>query len=511
MSDSVPHSEPEISESWSVASHSSAQEMDDEWDGVIRELGQIDADLTYESSQQFLRQFLQRLDLTERENYHLAPSLAQLRKMMQRLEQSVVQIAVFGLVGRGKSSLLNALLGEQKFAVGVRHGMTRMVERSPWSAPPSSSPASAHNVQSRINCVTIPTITEAQIELIDTPGIDEVAGDQRATLARSVAKHADLILFVVAGDLTAIEFAALSELRQLSKPLLLVFNKVDQYPEADRAHLYATLRDQRVRELLSPDEIVMAAAAPLVTEVVAQPDGSQQLQRRRGPADVTQLKLKILEILQQDGKALAALNTMLYADEVNEQILSQKQQIRDRAANELIWSVVMVKAIAIALNPITVLDVASGAAIDVVMVVALSRLYGIPMTQASALKLLRSIAVGMGGISISELLTTLGLGSLKSALGAAIPATGGLSLAPYVSVAIAQAGVAGVSTYAIGQISKHYLATGASWGEHSPKAAIRKILDSLDETSLLYRIKTELAAGLQAKPTSSPLPQPKPK
>ncbi|MEB3230188.1 MAG: GTP-binding protein [Leptolyngbyaceae bacterium] len=484
--------------------------MNDEWDAVIQELGRIEADLNYESSQQFLRRFLQRLDLTERENYSLAPSLAQLRGMMQRLEQSVVQIAVFGLVGRGKSSILNALLGDAKFAVDVRHGMTTGVERSPWSPSPKSSGPSPSgggpedDLLGEINRIALPALTQARVELIDTPGIDEIDGAQRATLAESVAKQADLILFVVAGDLTAIEYAALSALRQLGKPMVLVFNKMDQYPEVDRAHLYATLRDQRVKELLSPDNIVMAAAHPLVTEVVRQPDGRKRVQRRRGAPNVTALKLKILDILQRDGKALVALNTMLYADEVNEQILSQKTQIRDRAANELIWSVVMVKAIAIALNPITVLDVLSGAAIDVVMVVVLSRLYGIPMTPESALNLLRSIAVGMGGISISELLTTLGLGSLKSALGAAIPATGGLSLAPYVSVAIAQAGVAGVSTYAIGQISKHYLANGASWGDQSPKAAIRRILDSLDETSLLYRVKAELAARLQPPPLSSP-------
>jgi len=32
--------------------------------------------------------------------------------MLENLEHRVVQIAVFGMVGRGKSSLLNALLGQ---------------------------------------------------------------------------------------------------------------------------------------------------------------------------------------------------------------------------------------------------------------------------------------------------------------------------------------------------------------------------------------------------------------
>lgn len=115
-----------------------------------------------------------------------------------------------------------------------------------------------------------------------------------------------------------------------------------------------------------------------------------------------------------------------------------------------------------------------------------------------------------GGISASELLANLGLSSLKSLLGLATPATGGAALAPYVSVAIAQAAVAGVSSYGIGQVTKAYLANGATWGPDGPKAVVSHILSSLDETSILNRIKDELWAKLdwnaksatQAKRTS---------
>jgi hypothetical protein len=102
----------------------------------------------------------------------------------------------------------------------------------------------------------------------------------------------------------------------------------------------------------------------------------------------------------------------------------------------------------------------------------------------------------MGGLSASELLATLGLSGLKSVLGLSAPATGGVSLAPYLSVALTQAGVAGVSSYAIGQVTKFYLANGASWGPDSPKAVVSRILSSLDETSILNRIKGELGAKL---------------
>jgi hypothetical protein len=314
-----------------------------------------------------------------------------------------------------------------------------------------------------------------------------------------VAKQADLILFIISGDMTKVEYEALSQLRDVGKPMLLVFNKIDQYPDADRMAIYQKIRDERVRQLLSPAEIVMVAASPLVAQAVRRADGSTGVQRRPGKPQVEDLKLKILEILHREGKSLVALNTMLYADDVNEQLVKRKMTIRDESANQIIWKAVMTKAVAIALNPVTVVDLLTGTVIDLVMILTLSRLYGISMTQQGAVGLLQKIVISMSGLSASELLATLGLSSLKGLLGISAPATGGMSLGPYLSVALTQAGVAGVSSYAIGQVTKSYLANGASWGPDGPKAVVSRILSSLDETSILNRIKGELGAKLDGR------------
>jgi len=260
--------------------------------------------------------------------------------------------------------------------------------------------------------------------------------------------------------------------------------------------IYQKIRDERVRELLSPDEIVMAAASPLVKTATRRADGTRSVQLSPSPPQVEELKLKILEILHREGKALVALNTMLYADNVNEQLVQRKLAIRDHSANALIWRAVMTKAVAIALNPVMVLDLFSGAVIDVALILSLSKLYGIQMTQTGAVGLLQKIALSMGGISASELLATFGLSSLKGLLGLSAPATGGATLGAYVSVALTQAGVAGVSSYGIGQVTKAYLANGASWGPDGPKAVVSQILATLDETSILNRIKDELRTKL---------------
>ncbi|MGA1473723.1 MAG: dynamin family protein, partial [Prochlorothrix sp.] len=152
--------------------------------------------------------------------------------MLTKLNQEVVQIAVFGLVGRGKSSLLNALLGERVFVTGATHGVTQQVEMCPWRlsetslaearlaevGSPGTSLAEAHPAQGvpgpNLQTLSLPSLGQSRIELVDTPGLDEIDGESREKLARRVAKRVDLILFVVSGDITQVEYDALLTLRQ---------------------------------------------------------------------------------------------------------------------------------------------------------------------------------------------------------------------------------------------------------------------------------------------------------
>ncbi|MEA5497783.1 GTP-binding protein [Limnoraphis robusta Tam1] len=471
--------------------------LDDELNNTILSFTDIQAELNLRDAQDAMREIVAHLDLTPQERAGLETELEGLDTIMDKLEQTRVQIAVFGMVGRGKSSILNALLGQNIFETGPIHGVTQATQAKSWqvaNTPPETSEMGNDVVSYRIS----------QVELIDTPGIDEVDGKTREEIARQVAQRADLLLFVIAGDITQVEYQALSQLREAGKPMLLVFNKVDQYPEADRMAIYHKIRDERVKELLSPDEIVMAAASPLVAKAIRRPDGSIQPQLTRSEPQVEQLKLKILDILDREGKSLVALNTMLYAGEINEQLVQRKMEIRDESANRVIWNGVMTKSVAIALNPMTVIDLVSGAVIDVMMILTLSKLYGISMTQKGAIDLLQKIAISMGGITASELVANLGLSSLKGLLGVTAPMTGGATLIPYLSVAMTQAAVAGVSSYGIGQVTKTYLANGASWGDEAPKAVVKRILASLDETSILNRIKAELQTKLDLTRHSTP-------
>src|SRR5262245_24573606 len=71
--------------------------------------------------------------LTPAEEKLLANELGQLRDLGRKLEENTIEIVAFGMVGRGKSSLLNALIGQEVFPVGATHGTTVSHTSQPWT------------------------------------------------------------------------------------------------------------------------------------------------------------------------------------------------------------------------------------------------------------------------------------------------------------------------------------------------------------------------------------------
>jgi hypothetical protein len=414
----------------------------------------------------------------------LRNELEVLKSALDKLDQSVIRIATFGLVSRGKSAVLNALLGQKVLQTGPLHGVTQWPRSIRWT--PSTN-------------------SKVQVELIDTPGLDEIEGETRAQMAREVASQADLILFVVAGDITRTEYQALCELRQAHKPLILVFNKIDLYPEKDREAIYQQLqqlgtgspKDRRLQKILSEDEIVMVAAEPAPMEVrVEWPDGQVTYEWETPPPQVDELKQKILKILNREGRSLLALNALFQARNAEANIAQKTLDLRRSEAEDLIWRFTKYKALAVALNPIGVLDVLGGAVADLALIRSLSRLYGLPMTSYEAGKLWRKIVVSSGGLLLGEMGSSalLGLGKSASAVATGVDTASGLTA--YAGAAIAQAGIAGYGAYAVGQAAQVYLEQGCSWGELGPSTVIQDILNQVEPDTILYRLRQELGQQL---------------
>jgi small GTP-binding protein len=454
-------------------------------------LGQLEShvageDESVERAKASLESTLASLKLTSEEETALAGELSQLRDLGRKLEESTIEIAAFGMVSRGKSSVLNALMGKDVFAVGATHGTTVQRAAQRWQ----------HDAAGR------PGLEGARLIVVDTPGIDEVGGEVREALAREVARHSDLLLFVVSGDMQRTEIEALTDLRDAQKPIIVVFNQVDRYPEIDRDQIYAKIKDERVKHLIRPEDVVMTAARPEAYKVKIQlPDGSSQIQWERPAPLIEPLKARILDVLEREGKALVALNTLLIAGDLHADIIERKIRIRDDAANRLIWNFALATGAAVALNPIPVIDIAGGLAVDVGMIVALSRVYGIPLTRRTAASLVRDMMMALGAMGAVGVVGRLIYSGIKSSLAGVTVLSGGLA-APLTALGygvfgLAQASVAASTSYVLGHGAKTYLRQGCQWGPLGIKTVIQRILADAKSDSVIDRLKDDLKTKLK--------------
>jgi len=387
----------------------------------------------------------------------------QVQEFLEKIEHGHVYIAAFGRVSVGKSALLNALLGENRFRTSPLHGETRTHDRAAWEETQSGG-----------------------VFLIDTPGVNEVEGESRERLAYEVASRADLVLFVVDGDITETELSALRLISSQGPPLILVLNKADRYTEAEQELLMATLLD-RTQGLVRPGCLVRTAAAPSERIYVQLDDLGREVEIRRRPVpDVNTLREKLWVLLESEGKTLAALNASLFAGRLSDQVAARILDAKRSLAEQVVRTYCISKGIAVALNPIPVVDLLAAMMVDVSMVLHLSTIYGFSVTKGEASELIKTIAtqtaVLMGTVWTVNLLSA----ALKST-------TFGLST---ILTAATQGAVAYYATYIVGQAAERFFAQGRSWGIGGPKQVVSEILAGLDPDSLIAQARADILARL---------------
>ncbi|MDA0679892.1 MAG: GTP-binding protein [Proteobacteria bacterium] len=429
---------------------------------AIPDGGSAHLDLARES----LRELIEDSRLPPGVRESLAHDYESVQGMLDKLQHGHLHIAVFGRVSTGKSSLLNALIGEQKFAVSPLHGETKQSSMQAWSE-----------------------IEAAGVYLIDTPGLDEAGGEDREAMAREVARRSDLVIFVIDGDITESELDALRTLLAQGRPVVVALNKSDVYTKSDLDALLATVRS-KATGLVQPDNVLAVAAQPRAQQVIeVDRAGTEKMTTRERAPDVNHLRLRLWEIFENEGKTLAALNASLFAADLSDQVGIRILNARREIGDKLVRTYCVAKGVAVAFNPVPVADLFAAAFIDVGMVMHLSNVYDLPVSRREAGSLVSVIAAEAAAL----MGTVWALHFVSSALKVG---TAGLST---IVTAGAQGAIAYYSTYVVGQIAAEYLSKGKSWGDGGPKQVVNEILDSLDRDTVLREAKREIQARLGIK------------
>ncbi len=418
-------------------------------------------------TQSDLDKLLSEKKLSPKSREILAEDRNQLNRIIEKLEHQQFHIAVFGRVSVGKSSLLNALLGHRHFSTSVLHGETKITEGIEWKQ-----------------------YQDHALHFIDTPGIDEFDGKVREDIAKQAVSAADMVLFVVDGDLTQLEFDALSFCKSQVKSLIVAANKSDRLTSAEIEEIGVSIK-QKLKTLSEADSIPLhfVAADPRPKEIIkVASDGTESVEIVRPPSHIETLRVQIWTQLNNSGHQLQALSAAMFATQLTGKMGEEIVKARADVAADIIKKYCIGKALAVGLNPIPLLDI-SVVVGDIAMIKHLASVYGFEVNSREATSLMTSV---IGELSL-VLGTSFGVQALSSLLKGL---SAGLST-------VLTAGTQGVAayygTYLVGRACEEYFKKGAGWGEDGAEKVLQDMLKTIDKGTVLAEAKADIQRVLRVK------------
>ena len=183
----------------------------------------------------------------------------QAESLAERLAEGRFNVAVLGQFKRGKSSLINALLGRPILPTGIvpvtavptvvrywqqPHARVRLADGE-WTDIEAGSVeeyvSEEYNSENRLGVtaveVGVPSpLLASGMCLVDTPGIGSSLGENTAA-TQDFLPHVDVALIVVGVDppLTGDELSLVESVARFAPASLVVLNKADRFSDADRA------------------------------------------------------------------------------------------------------------------------------------------------------------------------------------------------------------------------------------------------------------------------------------
>lgn len=302
------------------------------------------------------------------------------REIEQNLQRGGLTIAVFGTGSAGKTSLINALVGQMVGEVGATMGTTTV--------------GATHKMQLEG--------VKREILIADTPGILEAgdAGTEREREARRLAAEADLLLFALDGDLRQSEFQPLTDLIGIGKRSIIVLNKIDLLTEEDLAIILDSLRRKLQGYVNVQQDIIPVCANPQVVTL----DTGETI---KPDADIMALIKHIAAVVRSEGDDLLADNILLQSQRLGEETRQLIDNQRRRAAEKIVDRYQWIGAGVIAVTPLPIVDMLATAAVNAQMIVELGKVYDVDIDMSRGRELAMSLAKTLVSLGVVKGVLTL--------------------------------------------------------------------------------------------------------
>lgn len=198
---------------------------------------------------------------------------ATLLMLLDRMEDTAFEIAIFGRVSSGKSSLLNRVIGADILPVGVTP-ITAVPTRVSYGREPGMKvwlegvgvqnadiSRISEFVDERLNCDNQKRVSRLAVRfpsdrllegivLVDTPGLGSLAtGGAEETMAYLPRCDVAVLLIDAASTLTPDDLRVIQALSNASIPVTILLSKADLLDDASRQQVQSYVRDHVFSEL----------------------------------------------------------------------------------------------------------------------------------------------------------------------------------------------------------------------------------------------------------------------
>lgn len=290
-------------------------------------------------------------------------------------------ILVVGATGTGKSSLINALVGERIHAVNPVASTTRDFNSCQYEVSPGNS-----------------------ILITDTPGYGEVSYDEeysRNIVREAAGAHAVLLVLKADDkgyerDLKLIALAGRDPEFALGKPLLIVLNQIDKLPPIREWNPPYSLsapdngadgeKARNIKEKISlvrgQFHSILAGRNSTIMPTMAEPGAGDLF-------GISEIKLQLFEILPDVARFRFA-HTVKLVEKASREVLEQL----DRHADKVIREAATIAGGAVLANPLPLSDFFILAPIQIGMIMKLASIYGRRIDENSGLEVLGTLGAG---------------------------------------------------------------------------------------------------------------------
>jgi len=350
-----------------------------------------------------LKNWWESIDLTNYEKSFFNREIIYFNQQLFRLKEKKIRIGAYGKSGVGKSSVLNSLLKKDIFKTDIINGTTREIQ------------AQELNLKDQ---------TLNSLELLDSPGFD-FCDIKLPDKVYSCINHAELILFIISGDLNRNELSEINSFIKDGKKIIIIFNKIDLFNKIELKEIIENIKFKLPQDLNIP--------------IIIHYENN--------------LRDYITKIINQHGEIFLTLNSLQSADKLFMQIKEQRLKRRQKLAQSTIGKFSTIKASTVALNPFILLDVAGSFALDTALIGELSKIYGLNLKGESTTKIFKNITINNLFLGVTQVGVNTSFNLIRKVILFTAPLTNGLSLIPYGPIAIIQAAIAVYSTKIVGKLA----------------------------------------------------------